>query len=465
MNYYIQGNPTRAEQIKAAFQELGINVLDFGFADKTVVYCSIGECVQYLPYSINLMNILYSHPDYQELELTIKPKPNFKVCDWIVRSSGSSDIPMQVYGLKKDRYLVTNMLGSKGELMINRQDEWHLWTIEDAIDGDMLSFDNETIVVFKDMYNATSFHSHCHVEDGVFSISKDDMPDWWESEGFHPVTKEQRELFFSKMKESGYQWDEKKKELKLLITNGGDFFESENCEQKTADKVEPKFKVGTWLLNKTNGITPLMVEDYDEIEGYLMKYLDTKCYFGRDIIENEYRLWEISDARNGDVLVVNGSSKQYKWIGIFKAHTSDTSFSSHCHYNCGMCEFVTHIARCTKHGTGKYSDIRPATNEERDILFAKMREAGYTWDENKKELKKLKHYDISSFHAGMPVLVRDGDDDRWNYVLFSHTYDCIDGKTYFNACGWTWDRCIPFNDKTKHLLGTTDICPEEYINW
>ena len=73
-NYYIQGDPTRADKIKAAFEKLGINVLDFGFADKTVVYCSIGECVQYLPYSINLMNILYSHPDYQELEL---PKPHY----------------------------------------------------------------------------------------------------------------------------------------------------------------------------------------------------------------------------------------------------------------------------------------------------------------------------------------------------------------------------------------------------
>lgn len=76
MNYYIQGNKDKAEEIKAAFQELGINVLDFGFADRAVVYCSIGECVQYLPYSINLMNILYSHPAYMELELPVEPKFN-----------------------------------------------------------------------------------------------------------------------------------------------------------------------------------------------------------------------------------------------------------------------------------------------------------------------------------------------------------------------------------------------------
>ena len=35
------------------------------------------------------------------------------------------------------------------------------------------------------------------------------------------------------MKDAGYEWNADKKELKLLITNGGDF-ESENCEQNPA---------------------------------------------------------------------------------------------------------------------------------------------------------------------------------------------------------------------------------------
>ena len=41
MNYYKQGNAAKADQINAAFKKLGIDVLDFGFADKTVVYCCI----------------------------------------------------------------------------------------------------------------------------------------------------------------------------------------------------------------------------------------------------------------------------------------------------------------------------------------------------------------------------------------------------------------------------------------
>jgi hypothetical protein len=221
-NYYIQGDPARAEKIKAAFERLGINALDFGFADKTVVYCSIGECVQYLPYSINLMNILYSHPDYQELPLSVEPK--FNVLDWIVRNNGSSDIPIQVYGLKNDRYLVTNMLGSKGQVMINRQDEWRLWTIEDAKDGDVLVCYSEVkggpieqAGIFKQYVGryggcSNTFLAHTGIDwDGDIIING-----YMGSTDILPAAKEQRDLLFAKMKEAGYEWDGDKKELRKI---------------------------------------------------------------------------------------------------------------------------------------------------------------------------------------------------------------------------------------------------------
>jgi len=73
------------------------------------------------------------------------------------------------------------------------------------------------------------------------------------------------------------------------------------------------------------------------------------------------------------------------------------------------------------------------------------------------------HYDIANFHAGMPVLVRDGDCGEWKYVSFSH-YRRKNGIP-FCAGGQFFFQCIPFNNKTKHLLGTTEMCPEEFINW
>jgi len=84
------------------------------------------------------------------------------------------------------------------------------------------------------------------------------------------------------------------------------------------------------------------------------------------------------------------------------------------------------------------------------------------WFENQDlwHLVSKPHYDISNFHAGMPVLVRDNNKE-WRYVPFSHI---TNGSWKFNAVGTIWEQCIPF-DGNEHLLGTTDMCDEQYINW
>ena len=58
------------------------------------------------------------------------------------------------------------------------------------------------------------------------------------------------------------------------------------------------------------------------------------------------------------------------------------------------------------------------------------------------------------------VLVRDRDIEHWICSLFSHIindeYLCI---------GSCFIYCIPYNDDTKHLVGTTDEAPEYYKYW
>lgn len=91
-----------------------------------------------------------------------------------------------------------------------------LWKLSDTNDGDILAFDNDTIVIFKDLYNSESFHSYCHIEDGIFDFSKDKLHDWWNSEGFKPATKKTMQYFVQKIKEAGYEWDINKKELRKV---------------------------------------------------------------------------------------------------------------------------------------------------------------------------------------------------------------------------------------------------------
>ena len=145
--------------------------------------------------------------DKKELHRIIESQ--FKVGDLVV----SNGQPAIIHELKPNYYLGIYLNGYDFCHKYTDEDKLHLWTIEDAKDGDILHFNDDTIVIFKDLYNSSSFHSYCHIEDGVFDISKDEMPDWWEGKGFKPATKEQRDQFFKKMQEAGYEWDADKKEL------------------------------------------------------------------------------------------------------------------------------------------------------------------------------------------------------------------------------------------------------------
>ena len=61
------------------------------------------------------------------------------------------------------------------------------------------------------------------------------------------------------------------------------------------------------------------------------------------------------------------------------------------------------------------------------------------------------------------VLVRDGHFENWNCDIFSNIYDNEPCK--YNTISNYWKYCIPYNDDTKHLVGTTDESPEYYRYW
>lgn len=78
----------------------------------------------------------------------------------------------------------------------------------------------------------------------------------------------------------------------------------------------------------------------------------------------------------------------------------------------------------------------------------------------KKEEKKFDPKTLQSFDK---VLVRDSLNDTWRCSLFSHI---IKNDNFPYKCvGNAFVYCIPYNDKTKHLVGTTDEAPEYYSYW
>ena len=75
---------------------------------------------------------------------------------------------------------------------------------------------------------------------------------------------------------------------------------------------------------------------------------------------------------------------------------------------------------------------------------------------------KKEKFDPKTLKPFDKVLIRNGNNYKWICGLFS----CISDGTYKYYCAGSCAKyCIPYNDDTKHLLGTTDEAPEFYRYW
>ena len=143
-------------------------------------------------------------------------------------------------------------------------------------------------------------------------------------------------------------------------------------EQEPANKVEPKFKIGYWItIDK-----PCQIISISDTGNYIVRYCDNEKthILSKNFCESYFHLWTINNAEDGDVLTVNGRPFIYccnnNYKGNYCGINSDGVFRTS--FDFGF--------------NGK--TILPATKEQRDLLFSKMKEAGYEWDAKDKELKK-----------------------------------------------------------------------------
>lgn len=85
-------------------------------------------------------------------------------------------------------------------------------------------------------------------------------------------------------------------------------------------------------------------------------------------------------------------------------------------------------------------------------------------DWSKFKPKKPK-FDPKTLQPFDKVLARDTENSNWRGTLFSH-YNKNDGVSYpCVTVGEIFSVCIPYNEDTKHLVGTDDEAPEYYRYW
>lgn len=149
-------------------------------------------------------------------------------------------------------------------------------------------------------------------------------------------------------------------------------------EHKSTNETERKFHEGDWIV--FNGLTLLVNQVFHD---YYRTISIDGLYNSYDRnIDNAARLWTLKDAKDGDILVVN--ERPF----IFKGFL-DNNHPNHPVAYGGICTMGSFTCSSSNiWWDNKKEDMKPATKEERELLFQRMKEDGYVWNGDTKEIKK-----------------------------------------------------------------------------
>lgn len=164
-------------------------------------------------------------------------------------------------------------------------------------------------------------------------------------------------------------WLEKQGESKI----------DDNTEPKDYNSIDHKFHEGDWIISNNNKYIYQVVEVKRGI--YVIRdNADNREYcVGIESADRDGRLWNISDAKTGDVLAFDNI------IVMFKDIYTKCTFRSYCYI-----EYET-FCICKDNTSNLWvgKGFHPATKEQCDQFEKAMTDAGWEFDFEKKELKKL----------------------------------------------------------------------------
>ena len=208
---------------------------------------------------------------------------------------------------------------------------------------------------------------------------------WLEKQGEQKSVPDWMPKFLDELrsKKNYFDWDEHRDIeggiLAIIKWMNPNYFNGKDGEQEPADKVEPKFHEGEWVVYEcgeetaTLQITRIVGETYVFSDDSTLGVVD----------EDTLRLWDITkDAKDGDVLVT-----KKKNIFIFKSISGCTIYDY-----CGLYfgKFMEYSATVNGRAAVQLPiDYAPATKEQRDTLEKAITNAGYRWDKEKLKLEKV----------------------------------------------------------------------------
>ena len=96
------------------------------------------------------------------------------------------------------------------------------------------------------------------------------------------------------------------------------------------------------------------------------------------------------------------------------------------------------------------------------VLFPSKDQRDWSKFERFWDKPKAERFDPKTLQPFDKVLAKDGFSSKWTCSFFSHMDNDVSFPVY---CSGYFKVCIPYNEETKHLVGTSDDCPEYYKWW
>ena len=150
--------------------------------------------------------------------------------------------------------------------------------------------------------------------------------------------------------------------------------------------------------------------------------------------------------KNGDVLFVKCDKQDF--IEIFNYSKKNGDLYDHASLDTATQDLD--ISGKYKIDKDKITEIRLATDSEKQQLFDALAKKGKAWDAEKKQIVDLKpKVELKPFDK---VLVRNCYTQRWRVNFFSS----ITKEGCYICASGSWNECIPYNEETAKLIGTTD---------
>ena len=182
-----------------------------------------------------------------------------------------------------------------------------------------------------------------------------------------------------------------------------------------------------------------------ETENSAQTYINTiEERLGGKLNRESLEIEKQTEFKDGDIVCISGMG--YLAYGIVKSiDNSSKKLEYYVLNDMSTLKFEDWLSFEDKH-------IQPITEIQQIILFDALEKEGKRWDAEKKQIVDLKpKIELKPFDK---VLSRRCSEDYWVLNFYSHKshktdyHICIDGSSNLY--------CIPYNEETAHLLGTTD---------